>query len=56
MTIAFDLLNGHNFPIFLKDVWWFRRDNKLKALAHSGCAALAGAASKLWDMDRVRRG
>jgi len=56
MSIAFDLLNGHNFPLFLKDVWWFRRNNKLKALAHSGYAALAGMACKLGDIAGVRRG
>ena len=56
MSIAFDLLNGHNFPLFLKDVWWFRRGNKAKALAHSGYAALAGAVCKVGDVVGVRRG
>jgi hypothetical protein len=55
MSVAFDLLNGRNFPLFLKDVWWFRRHNKLKAMAHTGYAALAGAACKLGDVMGVQR-
>lgn len=55
MSIAFDLLNGHNFPLFLKDVWWFRRKNKLNALAHSSYAALAGTACKLGDLAHGHR-
>ncbi len=50
LSIAFDLLNGHNFPQFVKDVWWFRRHNKPKALAHSAYALAAAAACKLGDM------
>jgi hypothetical protein len=56
ISIAFDLLNGHNFPLFLKDVWGFRKDNKVKAIAHSSYALLAGTACKLGDMVGVRRG
>ena len=55
MSIAFDLLNGQNFPLFLKDVWWFRRKKKLNAFAHSSYAALAGTACNLWDMAHVHR-
>lgn len=50
MSVAFDLLNGRNFPLFLKDVWWFRRNNKLKAMAHFGYAMMAGAACKVGDL------
>ncbi len=56
ISIAFDLLNSRNFPLFLKDVWWFRRNNKAKALAHTSYAALAGTACKLGDMVGVKRG
>jgi histone arginine demethylase JMJD6 len=56
ISVAFDLLNGRNFPAFLKDVWWFRRQNKAKALAHTGYAAMAGAACKLGDLAGLARG
>lgn len=50
ISVAFDLLNGHNFPLFVKDVWGFRRDNKLKAVAHTGYAMMAGAMCKMGDL------
>ncbi len=56
ISIAFDLLNSHNFPQFIKDVWWFRRNNKAKALAHCSYALMAGTACKLGDWVGVKRG
>ncbi|MFT3884444.1 MAG: cupin-like domain-containing protein [Flavobacteriales bacterium] len=55
ISVAFDLLNGHNFPLFLKDVWGFRRDNKLKAVAHASYAMLAGTMCRMGDLLGVQR-
>lgn len=51
ISVAFDLLNDHNFPLFLKDVWGFKkRSSTLKAIAATGYAALGGAMCRLGDM------
>ena len=56
ISVAFDLLNGRNFPLFLKDVWGFRKDgSKLKAAAITGYAAWAGMMCGLGDLLGVRR-
>lgn len=57
ISVAFDLLNGHNFPQFLQDVWGFRKGgNKLKAAAVYSYAALGGMACKVGDMVGKKRG
>lgn len=56
ISVAFDLLNGRNFPLFLKDVWGFRKGgNKLKAAAITGYAAFAGMMCRLGDAFGVER-
>lgn len=51
ISVAFDLLNGHNFPLFLKDVWGFKkRQSTLKAIAATGYAAIGGAVCGLGDL------
>ena len=55
ISVAFDLLNGRNFPLFLKDVWGFRKENKLKAAAVTSYAAFGGAMCKLGDMLGMER-
>ncbi|MCB0792407.1 MAG: cupin-like domain-containing protein [Flavobacteriales bacterium] len=56
ISVAFDLLNGRNFPDFVKDVWGFRRNgNKVKAAAITGYAVLAGSMCRIGDMMGVKR-
>lgn len=55
ISVAFDLLNARNFPEFLKDVWNFRKDNKLKAAAVTSYAAFGGAMCRLGDLFGVER-
>ncbi len=51
ISVAFDLLNDHNFPLFLKDVWEFKKRNSIaKAVAATGYAALSGVMCRLGDM------
>ena len=56
--LAFDLLNGHNFPLFMKDVWAFKKrgGGVAKALAATGYAAIAGTACRIGDAVGVKRG
>ncbi|MEZ4807941.1 MAG: cupin-like domain-containing protein [Flavobacteriales bacterium] len=58
ISIAFDLLNGHNFPLFMKDVWAFKKrgGGVAKALAATGYAAIAGTACRIGDAVGVKRG
>lgn len=57
ISVAFDLLNGHNFPLFLKDVWDFKkRESTLKAITATGYAALGGALCRLGDALGTKRG
>ncbi len=57
ISVAFDLLNDHNFPLFLKDVWSFKKDqSKAKAIAAMGYAAVGGAVCRIGDMMGVQRG
>lgn len=58
ISIAFDLLNGHNFPLFMKDVWGFKKQGGgvAKALAATTYAALAGTACRIGDAFGVERG
>ena len=50
ISVAFDLLNDHNFPLFLKDVWSFKRRNGLaKAVAATGYAAVGGVVCRVGD-------
>jgi hypothetical protein len=54
--VAFDLLNGQNFPAFLKDVWGFKkRESLAKAVAATGYAALGGALCSIGDTFGVKR-
>ncbi len=56
ISVAFDLLNDHNFPLFLKDVWSFKkRHSTLKAVAATGYAAVGGALCRMGDMLGVQR-
>jgi histone arginine demethylase JMJD6 len=55
ISVAFDLLNGKNFPLFVKDVWGFRKANPLKAAAVTGYAAFGGAMCRLGDLLGVSR-
>ena len=56
ISVAYDLLNAENFPLFLKDVWHFRKGgNKAKAAAVWGYAAVAGGLCKVGDMVGVQR-
>ncbi len=56
ISVAFDLLNDHNFPLFLKDVWEFKkRQSLVKAVAATGYAAFSGAMCRLGDMVGVQR-
>lgn len=56
ISVAFDLLNGHNFPLFLKDVWSFKRkEGLLKGVAATGYAALGGAWCRMGDAVGVSR-
>jgi hypothetical protein len=55
--VAFDLLNDQNFPLFLKDVWSFKkRQGTVKAVAATGYAAVGGAICRMGDMMGVQRG
>ena len=57
ISVAFDLLNDQNFPLFLKDVWAFKkRDSTLKAVAATSYAALGGTLCRLGDAMGVQRG
>ena len=57
VAVVVDLLNAQNFPLFLKDVWDFRKEgNKLKAAAITCYAAMAGTICKLGDMMGMKRG
>lgn len=57
ISVAFDLLNGHNFPLFLKDVWSFKkRESTLKAITSTGYAAIGGALCRLGDALGTKRG
>jgi hypothetical protein len=56
ISVAFDLLNEQNFPLFLKDVWDFkRREGVIKAVTTTGYAAFAGAMCRLGDVFGVQR-
>ena len=56
ISVAFDLLNDHNFPLFLKDVWNFKkRQSTMKAVAATGYAAVGGALCRMGDMFGVQR-
>ena len=55
ISVAFDLLNKENFPLFLKDVWGFRKANPLKAAAITGYAAFAGMMCRMGDAVGVHR-
>lgn len=56
ISVAFDLLNDHNFPLFLKDVWSFKkRQSTMKAVAATGYAAVGGALCRMGDMLGVQR-
>ncbi|MBX2978577.1 MAG: hypothetical protein KF905_04715 [Flavobacteriales bacterium] len=56
ISVAFDLLNAHNFPLFLKDVWGFKsRNGILKGAAATGYAAMGGAFCRIGDAVGVQR-
>ena len=56
MSVAYDLMNKENFPLFLKDVWNFRKgSSKLKAAAITGYAAFAGTMCRIEDAFGVQR-
>ena len=55
LSVAFDLLNKENFPLFLKDVWGFRKANPLKAAAITSYAAFAGMMCRMGDAMGVHR-
>ncbi len=56
ISVAFDLLNDQNFPLFLKDVWGFKkRDSTMKAIAATSYAAVGGAVCRLGDLFGVKR-
>ena len=56
ISVAFDLLNGQNFPLFLKDVWAFKsRNGLLKGAAATGYAAMGGALCMLGDATGRKR-
>ncbi len=56
MSVAYDLMNAENFPLFLRDVWGFRKGgNKLKAAAITGYAAVAGTLCRVEDAIGVQR-
>jgi histone arginine demethylase JMJD6 len=53
ISVAFDLLNAHNFPAFLRDVWTLRKGAGIaKAAAVVAYATVAG--SLCWLEDRLR--
>src|SRR5450755_1517386 len=48
ISVAFDQLNNKNYKEFVRDVWSFKkRESKVKAIAKTGYAWLAGQACKL---------
>jgi len=54
ISVAFDQLNGKNFPDFMKDVWTFNsKSGKKKALAKYGYAWLAGQSCKIKEVLKV---
>jgi len=54
LSVAFDQLNGKNFPYFLKDVWAFHsKHNKTKALATYSYAWLAGQLCKMNGSNKI---
>jgi histone arginine demethylase JMJD6 len=56
MSVAYDLMNAENFPLFLRDVWNFRKDqNLVKAVAITGYAGLSGALCKVEDLMGLQR-
>lgn len=55
LSVAFDLLNKENFPLFIKDVWNFRKERPLKAAAVTSYAAFAGLMCRAGDACGVRR-
>ncbi len=56
LSVAFDLMNDHNFPLFLKDLWEFKkRQSTLKAVASTSYAAVGGAMCRVGDMLGVQR-
>jgi len=56
ISVAFDLLNDQNFPLFLRDVWDFKkRESTLKAVAATGYAAVGGALCRMGDAFGVER-
>lgn len=56
ISIAFDLLNAQNFPLFLKDVWGFKKEKGLfKAVAATTYAGIGGVVCKAGDMLGVQR-
>lgn len=56
ISVAFDLLNDHNFPLFLKDVWDFKsRGGLAKGLAATSYAAVGGVVCRIGDAVGVKR-
>jgi hypothetical protein len=56
ISVAFDLLNAQNFPAFLKDVWGFKKRQRLvKAVAATGYAALGSVVCRAGDSFGVKR-
>jgi len=48
ISVAFDQLNNKNYKDFIKDVWYFKKqEGKIKGIAKTGYAWLAGQACKL---------
>lgn len=57
ISVAFDLLNAQNFPLFLKDVWGFKKQGGvLKGMAATAYAGLGGMVCKTGDVLGMRRG
>jgi len=57
ISIAFDLLNAQNFPLFLKDVWGFKKKQSvLKGMAAVAYAGVGAVVCKTGDMIGVQRG
>ena len=54
ISVAFDQLNGKNFPDFMKDVWNFKsREGKLKALSYYGYAWISGQLCKMTQKEKA---
>jgi len=57
ISVAFDLLNAHNFAPFLRDVWDFKKQNGvLKGMAATAYAGLGGVLCKSGDLVGKQRG